>query len=324
MSAYEGAGGGSRSAVPDSRELRRTLGQFATGVTVVTCLGPGGQLVGMTANSFTSVSLEPPLVLWSVDRKARSFEAFANAERFAFSVLSQGQVDIANRFARPGADKFGTLDWQPGLGGVPLLPGAAAHVECARHEAFDGGDHLVVVGRVVRFARHERPALVFAQGRYGAVAPHPGGPDAAGEAHVVAAARHPYDDFLVPLLFRAYTHVFNAFAGTLESEDMTARQMRILSILSAGGPVEEGALLTRSMLSRSRFEEARQSLHASGLIAEGAEGLALTAEGERKLVELLRLAVERERHATRALDASEVEMLRTLLRKLVLHHEGET
>ncbi|MEO1105073.1 MAG: flavin reductase family protein, partial [Pseudomonadota bacterium] len=159
----------------DKRALRQTLGQFATGVTVVTCRAPDGTPVGMTANSFTSVSLEPPLVLWSVDRTARSFEAFAGAQDFAFSVLAQDQAAISNRFSKPGVAKFAGGGWSPGRADVPLIDEAAAHIECVQHTAFAGGDHLIIVGEVVRFKRSARRPLVFAQGRYGVVAPDPGG-----------------------------------------------------------------------------------------------------------------------------------------------------
>ncbi len=306
----------------DTRELRRTLGQFATGVTIVTCLAEDGSPVGMTANSFSSVSLDPPLVLWSLDRRARSFPAFSAARHFAFSVLAQDQVELSNRFAQPGVEKFGTVDWRTGIAGVPLIPDPAAHFECTQHATFDGGDHLIVVGRVERFVRYDRRALVFAHGRYGAVAPHPG--SAGADPEEAAGERHPYDDFLVPLLFRAYNHVFRGFAQTLAAEDATGPQMRILSILSAAGPTDEETLLTRTMLSRSTYAEARDSLLAAGFCAPaGGETLAITQPGEAKLLDLLRRAAERERESTRALDSAEVEMLRALLRNLVRHHEGE-
>jgi flavin reductase (DIM6/NTAB) family NADH-FMN oxidoreductase RutF/DNA-binding MarR family transcriptional regulator len=305
----------------DTRELRRALGQFATGVTVVTCLAPDGTPVGMTANSFASVSLAPPLVLWSVDRRARSFAAFAAAPRFAFSVLSQDQVELSNRFAQHGADKFSEVEWTPGLGGVPLMPDPAATIECVTHAVFDGGDHVIMVGRVERFARAERRGLVFHAGRYGAVAPHPGSTGAPGVAD--PALRHPYDDFLVPLLFRAYNHVFKGFAESLAAEETTGAEMRVLSILAANGPTTDDILLTRTMLSQTSFGEALSAVLASGLVTGEGETYRITRAGEGKLADLLRHAAERERHSTAGLDGAEVELLRALLRKLVLSHEGE-
>lgn len=303
----------------DSREMRHTLGRFPTGVTIVTCLGPDGAPVGMTANSFASVSLEPPLVLWSVDRSARSFEAFAAAERFAFSVLAQDQAELSNRFAKPGADKFAGVAMETAASGVPLIADCAARIECERHAVFDGGDHLIVVGRVTAMVRSDRRSLVFAEGRYGVVAPHPGTiKDGAADP----ADLHPYDDFLVPLLFRAYNHMFRALSGTLDAEEATGAEMRILAILAAGGPGEDEALLTGTMLSQSRYQEARQSLLASALVTEMPGALAITAAGRARLADLVRRAAGLERRSTGGLDRTEVEMLRTLLRKLVHHHEA--
>ena len=301
----------------DTRALRHTLGQFATGVTIVTCLADDDTPVGMTANSFSSVSLDPPLVLWSVDRRAGSFTPFAKAERFAFSVLAQDQVELSNRFAQPGAEKFSHVAWAAGLGGVPLIPDAAAHIECVQHATAEGGDHLIIIGRVERFERYDRRGLVFAHGRYGAVAPHPGGTPAGGVS--MGDGHHPDDDFLVPLLFRAYNQLFRDFARGLAEADATGPQMRILSILSAYGPCAEETVLTRTMVSQSRFGEARDSLVAAGLIQRMADptALAMTDAGAAKLAELLSRAVELERESTRTLDTSEVEILRAVLRKLV-------
>lgn len=304
----------------DTRALRRTLGRFATGVCVVTCRDSDGRPVGVTANSFSSVSLEPPLVLWSIAREAHSFHAFCGARHFAFSVLALDQVGLSNRFARQGADKFSGVATHEGLGGVPLIAGSAAHVECVQHATFPGGDHTVILGEVRRFAHSDRPALVFADGRYSATAAHPG-TDRPAETPD-PSERDAMDDFLLPLLFRAYTHVYRAFADTLEAEASSGAQMRVLSVLSQG-PQSDAQLLTRTFLSQSRCDEACEALERQGFIAaRGGEAL-ITDEGRAKLSDLLRAAAERERHSTRGLDPAETALLRTLIRKLVRHHEED-
>jgi flavin reductase (DIM6/NTAB) family NADH-FMN oxidoreductase RutF len=149
------------------RELRDALGRFATGVTVVTTMTPEGPL-GITANSFASVSLDPPLVLWSPHRKSRRFPAFEAASHFAVHVLSAGQRRLAEAFAGPG-DPFETVAFTPGIGEAPLLDGCAARFEC-RHEAgYEGGDHLIVVGEVLRLTQADLPPLLYHRGRYGAI-----------------------------------------------------------------------------------------------------------------------------------------------------------
>ncbi|KGJ08055.1 flavin reductase (plasmid) [Paracoccus versutus] len=151
--------------VTDPLALRRTLGQFPTGVCIMTAR-LGDELLGMTMSSFNSLSLDPPLVLFSIDRKARGLPAWEAVESYAVHVLAENQQALSNRFARPGA-KWQGVDYRPGHGGAPLLPGAAAVFECDAHARCDGGDHVLFLGRVRRFASHpERPPLVFAQGRY--------------------------------------------------------------------------------------------------------------------------------------------------------------
>lgn len=148
----------------DQRELRDALGCFATGVTVVTTMGPRGPL-GMTVNSFASVSLDPPLVLWSPARRSARFPAFEAAAHFAIHVLAEDQRAIADRFARAGED-FERLAWTRGLGDAPLLEGCAARLECAHAAGHDGGDHLIVVGEVKRMVCGDATPLLFHRGRY--------------------------------------------------------------------------------------------------------------------------------------------------------------
>ena len=148
------------------KALRAALGTFATGVTVVTTKAPDGKQHGLTANSFSSVSLEPPLVLWSQSLNAPSYPVFFGAEHFAINILAEDQVDISGRFSRGGEDKFAGLDLQEGVGGAPLLRGCAARFECKTLHRYDGGDHTIFVGAVERFERFDRRPLMFGGGRY--------------------------------------------------------------------------------------------------------------------------------------------------------------
>ena len=149
----------------DILAFRKALGQFPTGVCIATAQS-GGELLGMTMSSFNSLSLAPALVLFSIDRKARGLPAWEAAETFAVHVLAADQQALSNRFARPGA-KWEGVDYMPGHGGAPLLPGAAAIFECDAGARHDGGDHVLFFGQVRRFTAYpERRPLVFAQGRY--------------------------------------------------------------------------------------------------------------------------------------------------------------
>lgn len=157
----------------DLRAFRNALGCFATGVAVVTTRAADGQAVGLTVNSFSSLSLDPPLILWSLALRSPSRPAFRQAGYFAVNVLAADQSDLSARFASRMADKFDGVDWHEGLGGVPLLAGAAACFECATHGHMESGDHILITGRVERLAQHGAEALVFYRGRYHRFHPAP-------------------------------------------------------------------------------------------------------------------------------------------------------
>lgn len=148
------------------RDLRDALGAFATGVTVVTVLAPDGRYVGLTVSSFNTVSLEPPLIVWSLSLASANLGAFRNTRHYAVNVLAHDQAWLSRRFATRSEDKFDGLDLRPGLGGLPLLPGCCAYFECRGEAQHAGGDHVVFIGRIERFVRLEKEPLVFHAGRY--------------------------------------------------------------------------------------------------------------------------------------------------------------
>ena len=152
-------------SVIDPRAFRTALGRYPTGVAVVTTLDAAGRPVGMTINSFASVSLEPPLVLWSVQMNTNSSEVFRKTPRFAICVLAADQEDMALRFARTDQNKFRDMTIETGLGGLPLIPGALATFECSTWAVYPGGDHEIIVGRVERLATRPGAPLGFHEGR---------------------------------------------------------------------------------------------------------------------------------------------------------------
>ena len=150
----------------DSRQLRNVLGTFTTGVTIVTTRDANGVPHGVTANSFSSVSLEPPLVLWSQALTSRSLPAFRDSDHFAVNILADDQIAISQHFARPQEDKFANMEFTDGLGGVPVLQGTVAHFECVKVAEYPAGDHIIYLGRVERVGHSGRRPLAFAHGRY--------------------------------------------------------------------------------------------------------------------------------------------------------------
>ena len=151
----------------DPRTLRDALGCFATGVTVVTCLNGEGHPAGLTVNSFTSVSLDPPLLLVCIAREAASASALTSAANFAVNVLQTGQQPASIRFSTRDEDRFGTTPWSCGEAGAPILKDSLGVFECERFAAYDGGDHHILVGRVVKASFDARmDPLLYFRGKY--------------------------------------------------------------------------------------------------------------------------------------------------------------
>lgn len=151
----------------DSAMLRAALGAYPTGVTVVTAQTPARELIGVTVNSFSSVSLDPPLVLFSLQRSLRSLPAFEQCDSFAINFLREGQDHISSQFARPSDTKWADVDFDEHETGAPILHGATAWLACERYARYDGGDHEIFVGRVTAIGHDvEAAPLVFYRGRY--------------------------------------------------------------------------------------------------------------------------------------------------------------
>lgn len=158
----------------DLRKFRDTLGLFVTGVTVITTRDDAGNPVGITANSFNSVSLDPPLVLWSVGLNALSLSAFSSAKAFAVHILRDDQADLSQRFAKSGMDKFSGLSLESGLHDLPILPDCAARLECLPYAKHEAGDHILFIAEVQRLASDPNAMpLVYHGGRYAELADKP-------------------------------------------------------------------------------------------------------------------------------------------------------
>ena len=155
----------------NERQLRDALAQFATGVTIVCARAAHDRYVGFTANSFSSVSLDPPLVLWTISQRSASLAVFNAAERYAINVLAAAQVDLARRFSRPHADRFASVPFRLGWSDAPLIDGCVAWFECRQHARHRAGDHVVFIGEVITVERAHGRGLVFQQGRFAATWP---------------------------------------------------------------------------------------------------------------------------------------------------------
>ena len=150
----------------DPRDFRNALGQFATGVTIVTTRTSAGEPIGLTANSFSSVSLSPPLVLWSLSLRSPNLPNFLQATHFAINVLARDQIALSQRFSKPIPNKFEGITCIDSANGMPLLEGTAAHFECRTEARHYSGDHVIFIGHVLHYSHADRDALGYHRGRY--------------------------------------------------------------------------------------------------------------------------------------------------------------
>ena len=151
----------------DPRDFRSALGTFATGVTIITAVADDGKPYGLTCNSFASVSLNPPLVLWSLGMYSQGLPVFQNASHFAVNVLGVSQQALAATFAKSTVDRFAGVDWTPGIGNAPLLAGSVAHFQCRSANRYYGGDHVIFLGAVEAYAYNKQEPLLFVRGGFG-------------------------------------------------------------------------------------------------------------------------------------------------------------
>lgn len=272
----------------DFRAFRRALGQFATGVTVI-ATSAGDEMVGMAANSFSTVSLDPPLVLWSIRKESKSLSAFLNNGHFSINVLGEDQMEISGLFGRPQPDQFGQAKWNAGSHGDPLLEGAIAHFECVTESIVDGGDHHVMIGRVERFARFEGAPLLFAQGQYGVPVAHP----EATPAPVAPSAngsQESEESLFLSLIKDADNHMSALFHEHRQELGVTVATGRILNRLSQG-PCATDVLELETFLGESAVEDALTELAQKGQVTQLPDGeWDLTGDGREVRAALRRSA----------------------------------
>lgn len=311
----------------DLRRLRDCFGRFATGVTVITTLDQTGSPVGLTVNSFSSVSLDPPLILWSLDKRSSQIDAFRDASYYAINILSAEQLDLSNLFASSKEDRFEGLDYTSGLGGVPLLADCVSWVECRNAAAYEGGDHVIFLGEVERFDYSDRPALLFLGGRYGVAARHPKASDRDAPVAVRRNERPNFnDDFIVPLLRRAFDQVASPFYDELQASGVPVAEGRILSHLEGNGPETAQGLARHAMLDRAQLAMTLHRMEGDDLLekvaADGEERYAITPGGIKKNAEITARAVRFETELLAGHDQAEIDALKSMLRKLIYRSEA--
>ncbi len=316
------------------RDFRATLGMFATGVTIVTARNDQGEPVGLTASSFNSVSLDPPLVLWSLGKAAGSMAVFSNGRHYAINVLAADQQALAERFAARGVDRWAGVAFSEGAGGAPLLAGCVATFECFNRSQYTEGDHVIFVGEVERCARRaDASPLLYHGGRFYTEHPLHGTP-------ADASAPQPPDgrfvgSYLGYLLGQASHAVYRDFENAIAAQGLTHIAWRVLAVLhdaalsqphshpNGQGAIAVGQLAHDVLAKQPTVTKLVQRMAEDGLLellADPADQrrtlVVATAEGRRIAAALIEQARAQESHLLSRWSAHEADTLKRHLQKL--------
>ena len=301
----------------DPKAFRRALGNFATGVTIITAVGANGEKVGVTASSFNSLSMDPPLILWSSMKEARSCEIFETATHFAVNILASDQMDMSNHFARQQEDKFAGIEWEKGIGGAPLFSNCAGRFQCETYNKLDGGDHWIFVGKVVAFDDFGRSPLCFHQGSYATVFSHPG----AAKKPIVDPAKFPHADRMGNhkffLMLRAIQGYQDRYQPKLRSLDLNLIEARALLVMNDSRPLDVDQLIVHLNAPMVEVKEALLNLAKRGMIAERGDGYVLTNVGAKKANQCWDLAEAHAEEAFSKFSEDQLETFSAILRNLI-------
>lgn len=298
----------------DGRAFRRSLGQYATGVSVITAQH-GEKQIGMAVNSFAAVSLDPPLVLWSIRRESYSLPAFLEASHFAVSVLSSDQADISQLFGAADPEKFNKSTWTAGRGGAPILDGAIAHFECRRDTVYECGDHLILIGHVERYARFSGDPLIFSQGQYAVRRSHPS-LDATATATTLEAMTKRQETPFLTLLNVTSQYLSAQFQEHREAVGIDVASARILNRLFEGacGFDELGKA---TYLGPDTVDDALSELVAQGSVSQNSQAMyLLTPNGLQKREALTQRATEFQFEKLRGISATDLGIAQRVLLQL--------
>lgn len=307
----------------DARAFRRALGNFTTGVTVITAQNSQGQKVGITANSFNSVSLDPPLVLWSLAKDSGSFSVFESASHFAVNILSSDQIALSNHFSQPQKDKFAAVNWEAGTGNCPLLPDCSGRFQCESYERIDAGDHWIFLGKVVAFDDFGRAPLCYHQGSYSIVSAHPGMDKDQNKISPGSMPQGRLRESVYFLMLRALHNYQSSYLPKQEALGTSISEARAIAFLSDNPELFADGIPEFTNTPQSEVVEILENLRNRGWLAQAGSGYALTDKGQLKAAELWALADSQVDTIFKDLSDAEMAQFKQILRN-VGHNEGES
>ncbi|WP_339529949.1 p-hydroxyphenylacetate 3-hydroxylase reductase component [Pseudomonas mucidolens] len=301
----------------DPRAFRRALGNFATGVTVVTAATACGRKVGVTANSFNSVSLDPPLVLWSLDKRSSSHDVFEQASHFAVNVLAADQIDLSNNFARPREDRFAEIEFESGAGGSPVFADCAARFHCEKYQQLEGGDHWIMIGKVVAFDDFGRSPLLYHQGAYSMVLPHTRmtrrDENQSPSSHFQGRLSHNLY-YLMTQAVRAYQ---SSYQPRQLSTGLRTSEARMLMVLENDAGLSVNDLLREVAMPVREIDEAVANLKRKGLVNDDEHRVRLTAAGIEQTEDLWAIARQQQDKVFAEFSEEQIETFKTVLKQLI-------
>ncbi|MCY1216205.1 p-hydroxyphenylacetate 3-hydroxylase, reductase component [compost metagenome] len=307
----------SQETLFDSRAFRRALGNFATGVTIATATAPDGSRAGVTANSFNSVSLEPPLILWSIDKRSSSLAVFQQASHFAVNILAADQIDLSNQFARPRDDKFEGVSYEPGIGGAPLFPDCAARFQCEMHQQVDGGDHVILIGKVLAFDDLGRSPLLYHQGVYSMVLPHTRMTRKAEDQPASSAFQGRLAHNLYYLMTQAVRGYQADYQPRQLSTGLRTSEARMLMVLENDAGLGLCDLQREVAMPMREIEEAVAILKRKGMVADVDDRYVLTPAGVERADALWRIAREQQEKVFAQFGEEQVETFKQMLKAVI-------
>lgn len=303
----------------DTRAFRRALGNFATGVTVVAAADASGRKVGVTANSFNSVSLDPPLILWSIDKRSTSHAVFEAATHFAVNVLAADQIDLSNNFARPREDRFAEIGYQAGAGGAPVLADCSARFECEKYQQVDGGDHWIMIGKVVAFDDCGRSPLLYHQGAYSMVLPHT---RMTRREEGQPASSH-FQGRLSHNLYYLMTQALRAYQASYQprqlSTGLRTSEARMLMVLENDAGLSLAELQREVAMPVREIEEAVNNLKRKALVRDDQDRVKLTTKGIDETESLWTIAREQQDTVFSQFSEEQLETFKTVLKAVIRH-----
>lgn len=301
----------------ESGEFRQALGTFATGVTVIAATAPDGRKAGVTANSFTSVSLKPPLILWCLASSSESLAVFQSASHFSVNILAANQLQLSINFARGQNDKFKSVSFNEGRGAAPLLTGCATWLQCQTAGQYEMGDHWVFIGEVVAFETTGKETLLYHHGEYAMSLPLPD-----GSSGVVARLKHdiPADDSLYSLLLRAIHAYQERYESRQQELINNSYEARALVLLHDNPGLTVSGLAQQMQIPRTEIEEMLHDMEVRKLLEpwRGTKGeVSLSAEGLSKARQLHELAKQHEVDILAQVGAENSESFRRALKQII-------